>query len=63
MPLSLGRKTDETVILNDTVSGNKTVITVKRVGSGRVCLAVDAPDTVDVDRGEVIARGEAKPRR
>jgi carbon storage regulator len=52
--LVLSRKVHETIIINDKIR-----ITVIRVSGNRVRLGVEAPETVNVYREELLGSGDA----
>ncbi len=53
--LCITRKPSEAIIID-----GKTRITIVSIGSGRVRVTIDAPETVRVDRAEVHDRREKK---
>ena len=53
--LVLNRKHEETIRIGDDIT-----ITVCRIGQGEVKIGVDAPDDVEIWRGEIYAERRAR---
>ena len=51
--LVISRKEDEVITLTDNNSGAVTTIKISEIGSKRVRLAIDAPDSIDIERDDM----------
>jgi carbon storage regulator len=53
--LLLSRKPTETIVINDSV-----VVKIVKISGGRVAIGIEAPPEVQIRRGELVAREDAR---
>jgi sRNA-binding carbon storage regulator CsrA len=54
MPLAIERKAGQSIIIDDTI------VYIERVGQSKVMILIDAPEEIEILRGEFVGDGEKK---